>query len=81
MKISITNNVGKTRYEELERRSNKKYIKHRKYYVERLVVEFETEAQSHHFSSNNYLSIEGVKLEYYRVVPAPDENIFSVFTC
>ena len=52
--------------EALERRCYKKYIKWGRDYSERLVETFSTEIQSENFGGNNYLSIEGVALEYYK---------------
>ena len=66
MKLLGKKHVGKTRCKDLEIVSNKKYIKCREYYTERLVAEFSTETQSHNFGGNNYLSIGGVALEYYK---------------
>ena len=46
--------------------SHTKDIKLRQYEAERLVAEFTTEIKSLNFGGNKYLSIEGVKLEYYK---------------
>ena len=50
-------------------RRNKKDIKSRRDYAERLVAVFAEEIQSEHFGGNTSLSIEGFALEYY-----PEDN-------
>ena len=62
----------------MERRSHKKKIKLRRCYYKRLLAEFQSEIQSQHFCSNDYLSIEGVTWEYYKKYDDrrfPTENI------
>ena len=60
------NHVGKNRHGNLERILFKKGIKHSQDYADVLVLEFATETQSQNFGGNNYLSIEGVTLEYIK---------------
>ena len=66
VKLLVENHVGKTRREALKIRINKKNITCRQDYAKRLVRKFATEIQSYHFGGNNYSSIDGVELEYYK---------------
>ena len=51
----------------MERRSHKNDIKYRHNYSDILVEAFTTEIQSRNCGGNDYLSIEGVALEYYKI--------------
>ena len=51
----------------MERRSHKNDIKYRHNYSDILVEAFTTEIQSRNCGGSDYLSIEGVALEYYKI--------------
>ena len=77
MNILGTNHVGKTRRDALIRRKDKKDIKLRRDYAERLVAAFKQVIQSEHFGANKTLSMEGVAVEY--VMDGIEDKILGEF--
>ena len=64
VKILGTYHIGLTRREALLRRQDKKDIKTRRDFADRLVAAFAAEIQSEHFGGNQSLSMEGIAMEY-----------------